>query len=232
MEEKMKLVFRTSITIAVVLFISFMMIGFLGCPAPGGPDTDPPVQETPEAPTAEPTAAPTDELTPMPTAIPTDEPTSVPTAVPTDEPPARGTLIGDFYISPESKDVIGSTFTVDVYVNTEGKHLAAFGFNLDWDSSCFSVDTSIGTTGVTTTTTGTNLAVNANDAGVIRVSGFNMNANGIENVGNYAIVTVNFNIISGTHGTKTIVLTPRDMADKDSMAITPLRGFGGTIVVP
>jgi endoglucanase len=170
--------------------------------------------------------------TPVPTEPPADTPTPVITNPPQDTPvpttPSEpGT--GDVWFVPDTQSVgTGSNFTTEIHVNTGSQLLAAYGFDINFDSNIISVNTDIGTSGVEEGPDGYVAAVNAETSGFISMSGFDTDGTGPGT--NLNIVIVNWTA-GNNAGTSALDLVVNDLIDENTNVIGSPNAIDGSVTV-
>jgi endo-1,4-beta-xylanase len=169
-----------------------------------------------------PTATPV-TVTPTPvTVTPTPE-TTAPTVTPT--PPATKLV----WFVPASQEVgLSSPFTLEIHGDTGTQTLAAYGFNVIYDSGMISLNTEIGDSGVEEGADGFVAAVNGQEPGTIVISGFD--ASGTGPGSDLHIVTIHF-IAGDTAGTTEIILEVNDYADTDTNSIGNPSDASATVII-
>jgi hypothetical protein len=151
---------------------------------------------------------------------PTPTPTTTPTPTPTQIDGG-----GSVFMSPSSVTVnIGETASFQIRVNSGSQQVAAYGIDITYDENLLSVtedDVVEGSDGFIS-------AVNVNNPGVIRTSGFD--TSGVGPGSNLHLLTINM-AANATAGTSQIGITVDSLADPDTNTIGTPSGQGGTITI-
>jgi hypothetical protein len=166
---------------------------------------------------------PPEEPSPEPTAVPTavPPPTPIPTSVPRNP--------GEVWLIPENQEVSnGASFTTEVHCHTGLQELGAYGIDLYFDSAIIVVDTLVGDeSGVDEGPDGFIAAINPNDDGVLKTSGFDTGGTGPGS--DLHILTIHWKAIG--RGTSSINIDVRNMTDPDTEDIGTLNGISGSVTV-
>jgi hypothetical protein len=168
-------------------------------------------------------AGPTETPAPVVTETPTPVVTETPTPVTvTETPPPLG--VGDVSMNPsEVSAQLGQTASFEIRVNSGNQRVAAYGIDITYDSNLLSVtedDVVEGADGFIS-------AVNVNDPGIIRASGFDTSGEGPGD--NLHLLTVNMATLA--LGTSNIGISVDSLADEDTNTIGNPNGIGGTIII-
>ena len=194
------------ISVALLTAFALLMVVFTACEPPDSGDPTP---------TAVPTAAPTSEPTETPS------PTTEPTPTPDFQAGDVWIITGDDYILQSAQ------FTTEVHVNSGDQKVAAYGITINFDQTILSVNTSIGSSGVTAGPDGFVAAVNTTTPGVIVISGFDTGGKGPGTDLN--MFTVNWTAIAA--GTSTLSVTVDDLTDETTAEIGTPTGYDGSVTV-
>jgi hypothetical protein len=173
-----------------------------------------------ETPTPEVTETPTPEVTETPTPEVTETPTPEVTETPT---PISGA--GNVIMSPDLVSVdSGETASFEIRVNTGDQVLGAYGIDITYDSNFLSIasddDVVKGADGFIS-------AVNINDPGIIRTSGFDTGGAGPGS--DLHLLTINMS--ADEVGTSQIGIIVNTLADLDTETIGIPNGQGGSIII-
>jgi len=113
------------------------------------------------------------------------------------------------------------------HVNTGSQRFAAYGFNISFNA-LLNVNKSIGSDGVEEGPYGFVAAVNANDAGIIRISGFDTSGTGPGS--DLHVLTVHWSTISYT-GNSTLDLEIQDLGDENTNPIGNPTGIDAYVTI-
>ncbi len=130
---------------------------------------------------------------------------------------------GDVWLTPSSVTVNpGDPFALEVHLDSGSQFLAAYGFDFTYDSSLVAVDT------VTPGLDGFVAAVNANNPGLLIVSGFHVI--GTDPGADLHLLSISFLALSGV-GVSTIDLDVNSLVDNIYNDVGIPTGYGATISV-
>ncbi|MBN2532816.1 MAG: hypothetical protein JXB88_07995 [Spirochaetales bacterium] len=180
--------------------------------------TDPPV-------TPDPTPDSTQTPTPVPTTTPSMETSPTPTPEPTQTPQAGA---GDVWFVPQEVVVgINTNFATEIHVNTGSQKFAAYGFDISYNAF-IRLNSSVGTKGVEEGPDGFVAAVNANETGFIRISGFDASGTGPGQ--DLHVLTINWRSYS-YEGTCPLDLEIVDLGDESTNPIGNPRAIDGNVII-
>lgn len=153
-----------------------------------------------------------------PTPPPTPEPTSTPSAA-----------VGNVSIVPGTMNIeSGSEFTTEVQVDTGSQKVAAYGIKITYDPDFVSVNTRVGSDGVTAGADGFVSAVNPNTPGVLAITGFDTDGKGPGTELQLLIVSW----IAGSQlGQTALGLEVETLADEKTNTIGSPNGIGATLII-
>jgi hypothetical protein len=118
----------------------------------------------------------------------------------------------------------GAAFTTEIHVNSGEQELAAYGIAISYDETILSIESD---DDVVEGADGFISAVNVNDPGVIKTSGFDVG--GVGPGADLHLLTINWDAIDT--GTVTLVIEVDSLADPDTNPIGAPAGFSGTVTI-
>ncbi|MBN2440430.1 MAG: hypothetical protein JXJ04_03775 [Spirochaetales bacterium] len=151
----------------------------------------------------------------------TPEPSPIPTS---NELPNTGLV----WIQPGYKAVTeGEDFSLELRVNSGDQKLAAYGIEIEYDTTIVAVDTSLGNHGVDDGPDGFIAAVNANNPGTLIISGFNTDGTGPGE--NLHVLTLYFTAVSP--GESILVLSIVSLVNPMTLTIGNPSALNGRVIV-
>jgi hypothetical protein len=122
---------------------------------------------------------------------------------------------------------LNDQFTTEIHVDTGSQKIAAYHVDVLFDSNIISVNTGVGSSGVTDGTDGFHAAVNANSASVLQINGFDVAGEGPGS--NLHLVTINWTAVG--NGTTDVTMEVDVLVDTSYVTIGTPAGNISTVTV-
>ncbi|MBN1700092.1 MAG: tandem-95 repeat protein, partial [Spirochaetales bacterium] len=135
---------------------------------------------------------------------------------------------GQVWTIPEDQTVsIDSEFTIQLHVNSGAQKLASYGIYVGYNTDVLALNTEVGTSGVSAGPDGFVAAVNANLAGLVRISGFDTSGKGPGT--DLYVLDTHWNAIG--LGSSVMEITVNAMTDELTDEVGILEGINGSVTV-